>query len=258
MPVDAAVIAAATATEMDVVAEVNRILAWSRENKSRVGYFAALYWHVATTLSRAVRNGSFHDAARMQHLNEVFFDRYLDAVHRFREARAPTEAWQVAFQATPDNNLIVVQHLMLGANAHINFDLAIAVAEAIPEEELRAFRPDYDKMNDLLSSLIAGMAEDISRFWPLFRWISRRTAKAEDAIVAFSLRAARAEAWRTALELSAMDPPARLAAIARRDVEVRDLARFVVAPGILLSAVLRILRLGERGTIVKIIDDLLS
>jgi uncharacterized protein DUF5995 len=256
--VDPGVVAAATATEIDVVAQVNRILVWSRENTSRIGYFAALYWHVATTLSQAVKSGVFQDAAQMERLNEVLFRRYLDAVECTWSGDAPTGAWRMAIEAADDKDLIVAQHLLLASNAHINFDLAVAVAQTIPASALPAFRPDYNKMNDLLSSLIEGMAADISRFWPLLRMVSKISSGADDAIVAFSLRAARAEAWRTAVELAALDPPARAVAIARRDAEVLGLSRLVVRPGFLLRAVVRVLRFGERGSVVDIIDDLLA
>jgi hypothetical protein len=257
-PVDQGVAVAATATEAGVVEQVDRILAWSRTNESRIGYFAALYWHVATTLSEALKRGEFEHSAEMERLNDVFFHRYLTAVHDLWAGRAPTQAWQVAFAAATDNDLIVVQQLLLGANAHINLDLAIAVAEAIPQADLAAFEPDYLKMNELLCSLIAGMSADISRFWPLLRLVSRLLGGADDAIVAFSLRKAREEAWATALLLAAMDPSERTAAIAQRDGEVADLARLVVNPGWVIGGVLRLLRQTERGSILEIIEDLLK
>jgi len=258
VPIDPGVAAAATATEAGVIGDIEEILAWSREHQSRIGYFAALYWHVATTLTEALKRGEFSNTVAMEHLNEVFFHRYLTAVHDTWAGRPPSEAWQVAFDAAVEDHLIVVQHLLLGANAHINFDLAIAVAEAIPAAELPAFEPDYMKMNELLSSLIAGMSADISRFWPLLRLISRFSAGADDAIVAFSLRAARDEAWATANRLAAMDPDARAAAIAELDGEVSALARLVVNPGRVLRWVLALLQRTETGSVVEIIEDLLK
>jgi len=255
--IEAGVAAAATATESGVIGDIEEILTWSREHESRIGYFAALYWHVATTLTEALKRGEFTNTVAMEHLNEVFFHRYLTAVHDTWAGRPPSESWQVAFDAAVEDHLIVVQHLLLGANAHINFDLAIAVAEAIPQAELPAFEPDYMKMNELLSSLIAGMAADISRFWPLLRFISRYAAGADDAIIAFSLRAARDQAWTTAVELAGMDPDQRAVAIAAEDQRVSALARLVVNPGWVLRRLLGILQRTERGTIVEIIEDLL-
>src|SRR5438046_855646 len=59
VPIDPGVAAAATATEAGVIGDIEEIVAWSREHESRIGYFAALYWHVATTLTEALKRGEF-------------------------------------------------------------------------------------------------------------------------------------------------------------------------------------------------------
>jgi len=43
--------------------------------------------------------------------------------------QTPTESWVKAFDATEFWWLIVLQHLLMDMNAHINLDLGIAAAE---------------------------------------------------------------------------------------------------------------------------------
>ena len=49
----------------------------------------------------------------------------------------------------------MLQHLLLGMNAHINFDLAQAVvADPTIAADLAALRADYDRINDILRALL--------------------------------------------------------------------------------------------------------
>ena len=154
--------AARSAIDAEVVARIDDIVAWSLANDSRVGYFASLYWHVATSLQRAAHAGGFTDPDRIDRLNHAFFARYLAAVDAFRAGQPTTGAWGVAFDATGRDDLLIVQHLLLGANAHIDLDLAIGVAEVVPADELAGFRPDFLRMNALLCGLIDGTCRDVT------------------------------------------------------------------------------------------------
>jgi len=240
------------------VAALEEILDWSRRHESRLGYFAALYWHVEVTLEEALKNGQFDHPEWIEALNTVFFQRYLDAAAHFRAGEPATAAWQVAFDALASPHYVVVQHLLLGANAHIDFDLAIATAEAIRPADMAAFRPDYDRMNGLLESLVNDLNAELSRVWPLLKWISRIGGPAEDAVIGFSMRLAREDAWNEAQLLSAMDPAKRDAAIKVHDAKVAALARDIEGPGFLAGLVIAIIRWGEHGSVSQIIDDLLG
>jgi hypothetical protein len=249
---------AATARPVAPLERLEEILAWSRAANSRIGYFAALYVHVEHAIAAAIEAGEFRDPVALARVNEVFFDRYLAAVDQHRRGEPSTLAWLASFEAATDDNLVVVQHLLLGMNAHINFDLAIAVAEAIPPPDLEAFLSDFDHMNGLLMSLVDAVSADLSRVWPLLKWISRLTHQAEDAIIGFSMRFAREGAWEQARLLAGLEPSRRPTAILDRDRIVANLARIIVLPGRLVAAVLWLLRRTERGDVRAIIDDLLD
>jgi hypothetical protein len=241
-----------------VVQAIDDVIAWSLEQRSRIGYFAALYWHVATTLARAARSGAFSDPARIDRLNGVFFRRYLDAVDHFRRGVPTTEAWSVAFDATRRDDLLVVQHLLLGANAHIDLDLAIGVAETVPADALEGFRPDFLRVNGLLCSLIDGVCRDVTRAWPLLRAISRVTRREDDALLGFGLRAARRSAWEKAERLAAATPAERPAMIAQMDAETASLGRRIASRAPLAEALVRAAAFGQQRDVDAVIDDLLT
>lgn len=249
-----------TAADRDtnVVQAIDDVIAWSLAQRSRVGYFAALYWHVATTLSRAVHAGRFTDPARIERLNGAFFARYLDAVDCFRRGEPTTQAWAVAFAATERDDLLIVQHLLLGANAHIDLDLAIGVAETVPADELAGFRPDFMRMNGLLCSLIDGTCRDVTRAWPLLRLISLLARREDDALLGFGLRAARRSAWDKAVRLAAAAPGERPGMIARMDAEAAALGRDIASRAPLAKALVWLAALGQQRDVDVVIGDLLT
>ena len=187
-----------------VIDDLAQVLRWSRHAPSRAGYFAALYWHVATSLRDHIQQpGYFEHPELIQHLNEVFFARYLDAFSHWRRGEPVTRSWAAAFKAIDEDGPIVLQHLLLGANAHINLDLAIAVAEAVPAASFDRLRPDYDKMNDLLCDLIEPVLQDCCRIFPALRIATRIGGKAEATLMGTVMRFARQKAWEEAQRLAA-------------------------------------------------------
>jgi hypothetical protein len=237
--------------------ELHALIDWSRSHGSRMGYFAALYTHVGVALELALTRGEFEHPDTLRRLNDVFFDRYLVASRDYRSGQPTTGAWRAAFIAGEGKGLSVVQHLLLGMNAHINLDLAIAVADVLPADELTSFRADFDRMNGLLGSLVAGVASDLAIVWPLLRWINRQFRDEDDVIIDFSMRLAREHAWDGALRLSKLTGAERARGIEELDVEATRLAGIVARPIWPANLIAAIIRLGERGTAAQIIDDLL-
>jgi len=242
------------------VEAIDRLLAWSRAEHSRIGFFAALYWHVAVAEGKSLAEGKFKDPVLFTRVSEVFFGRYLTAVDRFRNAspEPPSSSWLVSFEAARDADLIVVQHLLLGANAHINFDLSIAIAECVAPAQMAAFRPDFEYLNEVFRGVIRTTVADISRVSRVLSSVGLVTGRGEDILIGFSLRRAREGAWKAAGELAAMTPAERTAAIAERDAAVADVARIIVNPGWFGRAVVAAIHHFEKRDVSQIIGDLLE
>jgi hypothetical protein len=247
-----------SAIDAEVVRRIDDVIAWSLAQRSRAGYFAALYWHVATTLQRAAHAGGFTDPDRIDRLNQAFFGRYLAAMDGFRAGKPTTRSWAVAFRATERDDLLIVQHLLLGANAHIDLDLAIGVAETVPADELPGFRPDFMRMNGLLCSLIDGTCRDVTRAWPLLKAVSRVARWEDDALLGFALRAARARAWDKAVRLAAAPPAERPGMIAAMDAATATLGEDLAARRPVARALVRIAGLGQQRDVDAVIHDLLT
>ncbi len=103
----------------EVIAALDDIIDRSITASSRLGYFAALYRKVTVRVRESIAEGFFDDGSRMERLDVIFANRYLDAYARFVRGDEPTSAWRYAFDVADQRRPIVLQHLLLGTLAGI-------------------------------------------------------------------------------------------------------------------------------------------
>ena len=77
----------------------------------------------------------FADPGWVERWDVAFAGFYLDALQAAMAGRPPSRPWQIAFGAPPE--LPALRHVLLGMNAHINFDLPQAIIAVITGEEFR-------------------------------------------------------------------------------------------------------------------------
>ena len=153
----------------EVIERLRIIVGETQDANSTMGYFAALYRRVTVEVKRKIAEGYFDDNARMERLDVLFANRYLEAYDAYREERPLTRSWRFAFDAAGSWHYIVLQHLFLGMNAHINLDLGIATAQAAPGSAILSLENDFKKINTILLSLIDEVEAKLAEIWPMRR-----------------------------------------------------------------------------------------
>ena len=103
-----------------VIQQLDNIIDWSIKSNSRLGYFAALYRKVTLKVRAGISDGYFENGQRMERLDVIFANRYLEAFEQKQKNITPSRSWQLAFDASNHWWPIVLQHLLLAMNAHIN------------------------------------------------------------------------------------------------------------------------------------------
>ncbi len=207
---------------------------------SRVGYFAAMYRKVTAKVKEGIESGFFDDDERMERFDVTFANRYLRALDLYEQEDRLRRSWELAFEATLDWRPLILQHLLVGINAHINLDLGIAAAETAPGSELPGLRRDFDRINEILASLVREIQQDIDKVSPWIHLLDRIGGRHDEEVVGFSIEVARAEAWRFATELAPLPSDAWGGPVAARDARVAHLARAVLNPGLLAFGLLLI------------------
>lgn len=238
----------------DVLHELDFLVASAIEKQSRLGYFAALYRKVTRRVKEGIESGYFENGPRMERLDVVFADRYLEALRLFERGEKPSAAWQVAFEAAGRWRPLILQQLLVGINAHINLDLGIAAATVAPGSELAALRTDFDRINEILFSLVAEVEKAIGAVSPWIALLEKIGGRVGDALIRFSLRIARDEAWRFAEKLAAHAAESWPPEIADKDRETAWLGQEILSPGPILRWGLLLIRMRESSDVRRVIE----
>ena len=232
----------------EVIETLEQIIQSSKTEENPLGYFAALYYKVTISVKDKLGENYFKDDQRMEQLDVIFANRYLSAYKKHMEGIPTTKSWESAFKSSKNQNLIVLQHLLLGMNAHINLDLGIAAAEISTKSTISELHSDFNKINELLASLLVEVQNDLAKIWPMLFVILKFLKKTDDLIANFSMNLARDGAWKFANELVNEEMKNRDDMIANRDEKIFNISKLITDQGIVTRIVCRLIRWGEKGT----------
>lgn len=241
----------------EVIAQLDDIIARSIRDESRLGYFAALYRKVTAKVKEGIAQGRFEDGPRMERLDVTFANRYLEAMDQYRRGLQTTRCWRVSFKAAAAWRPIILQDLLLGMNAHINFDLGIAAAEIAPGDKLPSLQHDFNEINNILAALVEQVESEINEVSPWINFLDHIDPKADRAIVNFSMDKARACAWDLATKLAPLSPSEWKPILDLRDFEMTALADLVWHPvGLIFKLGLLLIRSRESSDVARVISVL--
>jgi hypothetical protein len=126
--------------------------------------FLQTYLRTTAAVGKAVRDGFFEDGAWVERWDVAFAELYIDAHDADRESRADDvpRPWRLAFDADP--GLPPLRHVLLGINAHVNYDLPQAMLAVIDRADFKdqalldRRHRDHERIDAVLASRVT--AED--------------------------------------------------------------------------------------------------
>ncbi len=222
----------------DTAATLREIALASTDSR---GYFAAMYARVTTRIADSIDSGHFDDGQRMDRFATAFADYYVLAL---QGEVTPPRCWTAAWEVADDKKLLVVQHLLLGINAHVNHDLALTVVEtAVERGEIGSIRPDFNAVNDVLGEIYDEILSDLSL---VVRWATVASKLGGGDAFNFSLRVAREQAWRSAVAMYTLGDAGLRSHEAELDRLVSGVAYVITRPPRYLKPLLWLARRFER------------
>ena len=123
-------------------------------------FFCATYLRVTQAIDDELLAGGFADAVWMQRWDAAFACLYLEALKRDRRGLEVSRPWALHFAACDRDDLEPVRHVLLGMNAHINYDLPLSVLAVMPPKEfadpvlVQARRADHEHVDVVLLRML--------------------------------------------------------------------------------------------------------
>jgi hypothetical protein len=112
------------------------LLAPMRERNDQRQYFLAVYMRTTAAVKDDLSRGGFVDPEWTERWDVVFADLYLDALEAWNATGDAPGPWAIAFGAANIAPRVPpLRHLLLGMNAHINYDLPQALITVISDDE---------------------------------------------------------------------------------------------------------------------------
>jgi len=241
----------------EVLAELDQIIHWARDERNRLGFFAVLYRNVTIKVKEGIAAGIFEDGARMEKLDVTFADRYLAALNSFRQGQPCSRCWLTCFRLASTWPPIILQHLLTGMNAHINFDLGIAAQAVAPGAALPSLEHDFNVINGILAGMVARVRSNVEELSPWIKLLDTIDPSGEGAFIKFSLDKARASAWLVANIVNSTPPDQLQRKLCILDEAVAVLGSLIGSPKEwMLSLGLYVIRVRESNDVPHVIDVL--
>jgi Family of unknown function (DUF5995) len=220
-----------------VVTEMQKRLENLPPESAHRATFLGTYLRTTQAVGAAVDTGSFEDPEWVERWDVVFAELYLDAhdADAAGDTAKVPRPWRLAFGAPPD--LPALRQVLLGINAHVNYDLPQAMLAVISPDDFNdpiligRRRRDHERIDTVLAGRVkaeekGGRAEQ-TRLDRLLAPLNRISSKR-------FLKEARQKVWHNVEELHAARLKGEDAYRARlAELEVLSAARIadLLAPG---------------------------
>jgi hypothetical protein len=198
----------------------------------RRAVFLTVYGAVTAQVRRELAAERFRDPAWVADYLTAFANRYrtaLLAYERSRRDRVPG-AWLLAFDAALAGETLVTQDAVLGINAHVTHDLALALTD-VGIDPRPARRADHDAVNAVLASLVDVEQELLaSRYAPGLADLDAAGGRLDERVAFLTLAEARDWAWQCAVALVDNGPTVDRAVRWLLETVARGAGRLILQP----------------------------
>lgn len=197
-------------TDSLVVARMQRLIIRWEEQSDQRSIFLNCYRMMTQNMLLAIDSGEFEDPTWVERLLQNFSDYYFVALQAYEEdpISAP-QVWQVAHNFTRNPDAWALQKLLLGVNAHINYDLVLTLTELLKSEwsglseGQRAGRySDYCYVNDIIGRTIDAVQDQVVEpTMPLMDLLDKMLGREDERLISRLLTEWRNKVWHYAMLL---------------------------------------------------------
>lgn len=127
-----------------------------RQRGDRRAVFLTVYARVTREVAAGIERDEFEDPAWVADYLVTFADFYRRALLDFEtgDAESVPDAWRLFFRTTAATDALVIQCAVLGINAHVNYDLALALRSVGIDRDRATKYEDHRRINEILWRLV--------------------------------------------------------------------------------------------------------
>jgi hypothetical protein len=200
----------------------------------RRAVFVGAYLTITSAMNEAIEAGEFMDAAWARSYLLHFVQLYMESFRAFEQGdldHVPT-AWRVAFELSAKGEGLTLQHLLLGVNAHINNDLAIALMRSGIDPDRPMRYDDHTNVNEVLKRTVNALQDHVERYYsPALHYFDEILGNWDEEFSCLMVDKARETAWAHCLDLVDCSCEEDEAVVMRRiDDHAGALARVIATP----------------------------
>ncbi|MCD1118919.1 DUF5995 family protein [Chryseobacterium turcicum] len=240
----------------EVLKKLDEIIIWAKKNKSPIGYFACTYKMMTAQVLKGIQQKKFEDNPRMILLDIAFATRYLEAWENYNKGNKCSNSWYLAFEASKNKDLLILQHIFLGINAHINLDLGISAASIMPYRKINPLKTDFERINSVIASINQNVQDSLNKICYPVNLIDKLSNGKDNVILDFAISKARDTSWATAVISSNTPNFLKESVINIVDYAAAKVASQILNPKLLSSTLAKELKKCESSDVVKNIEIL--
>lgn len=206
--------------------------AWEKSADRRY-VFLRCYSMMSTNMVAAIREGQFEDPVWVSNLMQRFAEYYFVALEAYEHKAEPTsKVWKQAHEAAQQHELHVLQNLLLGVNAHINYDLPLSLYDCLCQEwailddaQRRSRQNDHETVNAIISGTIDAVQDTVVEpASPIMALVDQVLGRMDEWLLSQLITSWRQEVWNVAIHLLETPEASEREAI-RQEQEMKVLAK---------------------------------
>lgn len=195
--------------EATVLRRMDQYLAGWQQAGDQRHVFLSCYRLMTANMLRAIEADRFHDRHWVHTLLHRFADYYFEALTCYDCGDAVPRVWQHVHQLTRSGKLHRLQHLMIGVNAHINYDLVLTLCDMLePEwaglsvEKQKIRYEDHCTVNTIIAATIDQVQDEILEPGDqLMAWIDVAFGRLDEYLISRLITHWRQDVWEDAQRL---------------------------------------------------------
>ena len=188
---------------------------WQAEADTRSD-FLNCYQMMTSNMLAAIEAGEFNDPGWVNNLLSHFAYYYFNALDAYEQAQPETpQVWRLTFDSARQRDTLALQNLLLGVNAHINFDLIFTLRDVLSpdwqqltQDERQGRYADHCHVNQVIGSTVDAVQDQVLEpGMPVMDLVDKLLGPFDEMLISRLIAGWRETVWENAIHLLQTQEP---------------------------------------------------